>query len=198
MPSPLLDAAMTARRALVVIAEADEHLVEDHVVEDFDALGPTRAASAMRSARAQQRSTRSRTPSGPATAARHTGRSPRTARRVEDPLPVLAVRVAAMRYERRRRHRGTVRVGIADRHEAAVVADVQPLVRVGRPRVGALEPATRCRSRGNCRPQPERAVDVHPGIRVRSPRRRSAPRVEGAGVHVAGLGADDASGGRRP
>src|SRR3712207_7130287 len=36
-----------------------------------------------------------------------------------------------------------VRVRVTDRHEAAVVRDVEPFVRIGRPRVGAVDAADR-------------------------------------------------------
>ena len=73
-----------------------------------------------------------------------------------------------------RGHRLAVRVGVRAERDAAVVRDVEPLVGVGRPRVGPLrarrEVAERRARRG---PQPERTVDVEPGARARRPRRRS-------------------------
>ena len=84
---------------------------------------------------------------------------------------------------------------IGDEGEARVVRDVQPLVAVGRPGVGQLGARQQMPVRGaRPRPEPEGAVDVHPGAsRVR--KLAGLPeRVEGAGVQLAGLEADQ----RRP
>ena len=86
--------------------------------------------------------------------------------------------------------------GIGDDREARVVRDVQPLVRVGRPRIGACSMPVdlRAQLRHRGRPQPERAVDVHPArpcACARSTMR--AERIAGAGADVAGLRADDQS-----
>ena len=61
----LLHAPDDLAASLVVVAEADEHLVEDDVVEDLDAVAPRRASSANVRAWSQQRSTRSATPLRP-------------------------------------------------------------------------------------------------------------------------------------
>ena len=86
-----------------------------------------------------------------------------------------------------------MRVGVRGRDEAAVVADVQPLVGVGGPGVGPVDPAHEMAATRRSRsPQPEGAVDVVPGVRMG--RQAIRDRVEGvarAGVHVAGLAADD-------
>ena len=82
--------------------------------------------------------------------------------------------------------------GSRDEGEAAVVRDVEPLVRVGRPRVGALDAGDQVRgARARRRPTARRR-------RRRAPRRRAVgdvaigvERIEGAGVDVARLRADD-------
>ena len=77
----------------------------------------------------------------------------------------------------------------ADR-DTAVVWNVEPLVRVGRPRVGQFEtrqPRRPCR----CRPQPDRAIDMQPGAVCMGDLGELAGRVERAGVDVAGLAAHD-------
>ncbi len=65
-------------------------------------------------------------------------------------------------------------------------------MRVGRPRVGELDPGREVteRRRGGS-PQAERAVDVQPGALVAAERRDLVERVERARVHLAGLRADD-------
>ena len=77
-------------------------------------------------------------------------------------------------------------------HEARVVRDVQPFVRVGRPRVGAFDAVhqrpeiRRCRS-----PETERTVDVQPRARRFGRVGDLGQRVDRPGVHLADLGADD-------
>ncbi len=90
-------------------------------------------------------------------------------------------------------HRGAVRLGMGAEDEPAVVRDVEPLVRVGRPRVGALDArdevpraaalaaAHSPNAPSTCSQAPVPARGV--GDRVE--------RVERAGVDVAGLRADD-------
>ena len=67
-----------------------------------------------------------------------------------------------------------MRRGVADRDDPAVVGHVQRLVRIGRPRVGRVDPGREVsvRRRGR-RPQPEGAVDVHPGVVLVGQRRRT-------------------------
>ena len=76
-----------------------------------------------------------------------------------------AHRVAARPDEIRRRvgQRRRVGRGVRAEREARVVRDVQPLVAVAAPRVGPLDAVDQMpRAAGWRRPQPERAVDVHP------------------------------------
>ena len=79
----------------------------------------------------------------------------------------------------------------ADEGDAAVVGDVEPLVSVGRPRVGAVEAGDELGpGRVGPRPQPEGAVDVQPAGSLGQPVGDLVERVERAGVDLAGLGAD--------
>ncbi len=69
-------------------------------------------------------------------------------------------------------------------------------MRVGRPRVGPLAaPQERAPPRAGGRPEAEGAVDVDPGARPPGGVADRVERVDGAGVHVAGLGADDGGAG---
>ena len=85
-------------------------------------------------------------------------------------------------------HRRPQRGGVGHDGEPAVVGHVERLVGVGRPGVGCLvarrEVPARRRGRGE---EPERAVDVHPRAVLVGHLDRLGERVEGAGVHVAGL-----------
>jgi hypothetical protein len=86
------------------------------------------------------------------------------------------------------RDRGAVRLAVPDEDDPAVERDVQPLVRVGRPGVGLLRAAHQVRAGGaGGGPQPERAVDVHPGAGVASGGADVHERIDGPAVHVAGL-----------
>ena len=65
-----------------------------------------------------------------------------------------------------------VRAG--DERDAAVVGHVQPLVSIGRPRVGELGPGNECtEAGGRRRPQAECTVDMEPGLPLVRKRRRS-------------------------
>ena len=137
-----LDARDHVARQVVVIAEADEHLVEHDVVQDRDA-GLAREPVAMRAASAQQRSTRSATPCRPSDAQRGVdGEAARSARR-------LGHDSCGSRSPPRRpsdKPRDSIieaRCASASRDddEPAVIGHVQPLVQVARPRVGLVQPA---------------------------------------------------------
>src|SRR5262249_621962 len=79
--------------------------------------------------------------------------------------------------------------------EPRVVRHVQPLVRIGRPRVGTLDAAYEmAKLRRSGRPETERAVDVQPGSTSGDGVRNCVEIVESPGVHLACLRADD----RRP
>ncbi len=84
-----------------------------------------------------------------------------------------------------------MRFGMSDEREPAVVRDVEPLVRVGRPRVGLAHPLDEMAELGRRGgPQPERAVDVEPGARRPRECRDLGHRIHGARVHLADLRAD--------
>ena len=80
---------------------------------------------------------------------------------------------------RARPSRSAAACGSGDDRDAAVVRDVERLVRVGRPGVGALEPVDEVAQPGRRRgPEPERAVDVDPGAVLVGHRDRRPQRVE--------------------
>ena len=126
------------------VAEADQHLVEHHVVGDRGAaLGEPlghpageQAAPLDEVGDAGAAELAQRRPDGEAASA---------PRGVGDEVAEGVV-VAAGAGEVRRGvgHRAAVHRGVRDDRQPAVVGDVEPLVRVGRPRVGASTPATRC------------------------------------------------------
>ena len=122
--------------------------------------------------------------------------SARTARMLGRPVDRLPDHVGlADEIHGLRGHRLTVRVGVRAEGDAAVVRDVEPLVGVGRPRVGPLRPGDEMAERRAGRgPQPERTVDVEPGARALDRVRDRDEVVEHASVHLARLRADD----RRP
>src|ERR1700751_6366427 len=79
--------------------------------------------------------------------------------------------------------------------EARVVRDVQPLVAVDGPGVGALRTAGEVAEPGaRRRPEAERTVEMEPRTRFRGRVGDRVEIVEGAGIHLACLAADD----RRP
>jgi hypothetical protein len=85
-----------------------------------------------------------------------------------------------------------VRGWLRTEREPAVVWDVEPLVRVGGPRVGeadSLDEMAARRARG-C-PQPERSVDVEPRVGGADDLDDLRKRVERARVHLSGLRAHD-------
>ena len=187
---------MTAR-VTAGVAERDQHLVQDDVVQDLVAAVAEPVAR-IGCAWPQVRSTRSARPSRPsersdgpeldaARPARHLRREVRTARaslaghEIRRQTIAIAARSA---------------VGVADERDAAVVADVGPLVRRRSPTSPRRsKPSARCAERGRRRgPEAERAVDVHPRAGVARPPQISRRRIERAGVHVAGLDADDGAG----
>ena len=156
-----------------------------------------RRPSAKRAAWRQLRSIRSSRPLRPERAER--GPDVDAARPARELRRVVG-RIAQARLGRQvlggDRHRRAQRLGVAHEREAAVVGDVQPLVAVGRPRVGEAEALDEVRpARGCGGPQAEGAVDVQPGARRARRLGDRRQRVERAGVEVAGLRAHD--GGRR-
>ena len=140
--------------------------------------GSTAPAAADRQIAAPDGSSDRRGPrrrSARATAARRRRRSPRAARRLGRPVHRLA-RLVRRPHEIRRAHahRRAMRRRMRGEDQAGVVGHVQPLVRVGRARVGALDAAdVMAQSAARRRPQPERAVDVEPRPCRRGERRRS-------------------------
>ena len=175
---------MTASVVASSRTESQQHLVQHDVVQDLD---PGRGRS-RRPAAAPARSTAppARPPRpGRATAAPH---RPRT--RAPGATPPAPSRVRSRRRRPRARGRRR-RIPIAARwaarsrtsDDAAVVGDVEPLVAVGGPRVGALDARRQVPAApGRRGPQPERAVDVDPGAVRRARAARSSPSGSNAPV----------------
>ena len=82
-------------------------------------------------------------------------------------------------------------LGSPDQGDAAVIGDVEPFVRVGRPGVRVGQAGGQVRTRGiSQRPQPERAVGMHPRPALPGPLDDVGEGIERAGVHLARLHAD--------
>ena len=134
----------------------------------------------------------------------HAGTAERAERRIDReparpsgelrrPFIVVALAARTLQIGSRPRHGGTVGGGVAHECEPAVVGHIEPFVRVGGPGVrrgDTVEQVAEARARPG--PEAERPVDVHPGVSVRARQTGDlAERIERAGVHVAGLRADD-------
>ena len=175
---------------LVVVAEADEHLVEHDVVEDLDALGSAPSSSAKRAgvvaAALDELGDR---PCGRASAARRRREAARAAREL---------RVSSPPGRARRRARPAQVAGarrdIAARCASGCAQNAIPesygtfshLCASVAHESARSTPATRWRKRGLARgPEPERAVDVQPGAGALRRVGDLVERVERAGVDVA-------------
>jgi hypothetical protein len=177
------------------VVEADEHLVEHDVVEDADAE-PRRAVEASRElagtvagaghqlgdAAPPQRADR-----GP------DGEAPGAARRLGHPVVRIALAAGRLHVVRRaERHRRVVGVRVRAEREPRVVRDVEPLVAVGRPRVGPVDATEQVPAGGvGRRPQAEGPVDMEPAAVRPDEVGDLDDRVEGARVDVARLRADE-------
>ena len=92
-------------------------------------------------------------------------------------------------------HGGAHRIAVPDDRQPAVVRDIQPLVRVGRPGVRALDAAHLLpKGRRSSGPETERAVDVEPGTMPLAEVGDLVEGIERSSVDLPGLRADD----RRP
>ena len=157
----------SARRFLV--AERDQHLVQNDVVQDLELVAASPSANAV--AWRQSRSMRSARP-GAAERAQHgpnlhAARAARELGRMRSGLAHHAVGQVRGRHA----HRGAQRLGVAHEGQPAVVGHVEPLV--GRPRIGGADAAHQMGPlRRHRRPEAERAIDV--SSRLRAPGRRSA------------------------
>jgi hypothetical protein len=90
------------------------------------------------------------------------------------------------------RHRGLQRVRIADEGEAAVVGDVEPFVGIRGPRIGFTDTGGKVGTRGRGGgPEAESSIDVNPRTGGVGDATDFANGVDGAGVHVPSLRADD-------
>ena len=89
-------------------------------------------------------------------------------------------------------HRAAVRGFIANNGEAAVIGGLQPLVPVGRPRIGAFDPIEQvAMPLARPRPQPERAINVEPAARRAHQRHDFGEGIADPGVDLPGLADDD-------
>ena len=89
------------------------------------------------------------------------------------------------------RHRCAVRRVMAADHDAGVIRNVQPLVGIGRPRVGLVEANQSCGVPARACPQPDRPVNVQPCAEGVGDRGELADRVDGSRVDVARLTTHD-------
>ena len=164
--------------------------------------GASRRPSAIRRASAQQRSIIVGEPVAAQRPQRGVDGKPR-ARRDDSATQLYGSRSAAGRLDvvgRAERHRRVVGGGVAD--------DRRCPSRTARSATCGRRSSTSRRRRGRDevaqrgdggRPQPERAVDVEPRVRQLADGGDDLrQRIEGAGVHVAGLGADDHGRSRSP
>ena len=157
--------------------------------------GASRRPSAIRRARAQLRSRSSARPDAAQRPQRGVDGEPAgPPRRLGH--PVVGIALAARGLDvvgRTQGHRGVVGGRVPHDDDPGVVGHVEPLVGIGRPRVGLGEPVDPiAQPGGRGRPQAECAVHVQPGVRTGPHGRRDLDeRIEGARVHVAGLGAHD-------
>ncbi len=91
-------------------------------------------------------------------------------------------------------HGGGEEFGVATEDQPAVVGDVQPLVGVGRPGIGTVMTGDEVGAAGaGGGPETEGAVDVDPGTGIVGFGTELLSGVESAGVHVAGLQAENGS-----
>ena len=95
------------------------------------------------------------------------------------------------------RHRRPVRRRVGAEDVTAVVGHVQPLVTVGRPRVGPGQAITRLRVAGDAAAHRPMAPSTCTHAPIVGSRHSRDQVVAGAGVDVAGLQADDGGSGRR-
>src|SRR5215472_7334143 len=85
---------------------------------------------------------------------------------------------------------GSQGIAIFQKHHAAVVSSIGPLVCIRRPRIGVLETTRHVRVlRGNARPEAECAIHVDPSALFLGRRADFLRGIKGAGVYVACLNA---------
>ena len=144
--------------------------------------GSSAICSANRRACAQQRSASSTTPARPSERRRRRRRTRAHGARTQAPVDLVAHAATALVLDQIRgldRHRTAVRLGMRAEHDAGVVRDVEPLVRVRRPRVGELDAGDEVAKPGRTPPRCRSAVDVQPRAWAsrQPPRSRPADRM---------------------
>ena len=93
----------------------------------------------------------------------------------------------------RQAHGASQVLGVAHEGQAAVIGNVQPLMGVGGPGIRVVDAGGEVGVVGaGCGPQPESSVHVYPGAGGASAGADFGSWIEGAGVDVAGLHAQDA------
>ena len=178
-------------------SEGNQHLVQNHLVEHLvtGILQPFGEASGMPAVALDQigQTGAAEGPQGrphldPARPARHL-------RRVVAGLP----RIAGDEIGRARGHGGLEVLGVGYENDPAVVGHVQPFVGIGRPRVVRDGiPAARCARSGQAAAHSPKAPSTCTQESDACGRSRRSPRrIEGPGVDVAGLNADDRRRGQR-
>src|SRR4051812_84117 len=190
--SVTLDRGNGGAVGVVAAGQADQHLIEDDVVEDLSTGNIVQLLG---------HSTRLRAVAfdhvGDSNAAQRTNRRingdragpPRTLRHI---VRVVALARVCDQIRAGQAHRGEVSFGVGHDRHRAVIGHIEPLVRVDGPGVRSLDSGREVAG-GGCGggPQPERPVDVQPGAMLRADVGDRSERVERAGGHVAGLRAHD-------
>ena len=167
--SPLACTSARTRPGRLVVGEPEQHLVQHDLVQHL-APGkrrhPVGEPPRMRTGSLDEVGD----PRAPELADRRPhGYRPCAARELGAVSHRVADRVLLGHVEVRRRvlHRRLVVVRVRAERDPAVVGHVEPLVRVGRPRIRPLVAGDEVRERGGgCGPQAERAVDVDPCVRA--------------------------------
>src|SRR5215813_4528247 len=90
------------------------------------------------------------------------------------------------------RHGGLKQARLAHKCDPAIVGNIEPLVSVRGPRVCKLYAIHQMSTLGGgCRPEPERSIDVNPGVGIACGVADRPCGIGSAGVDVAGLDADE-------
>src|ERR1051325_2870265 len=174
-------------RQLVAVAETHQDLVEHDVVEDPHARIAAEELGHLRGARAAAVDQGLDTAPSEVAEGGVDGEAAGAAGELGGELEGIALLAAAvLEVLRGDGHGSAVREGVAHDDDAVVVRDVEPLVRVGGPRVSELRAIEeRALGAAGTGPQSERAVDVEPPAARVHGLGDLPQRIDGAGVDVA-------------